>query len=57
MDKGKATDVADAMVAAVPADKAMDWATQVSLKLQKWVSARNKKDISLIRAGIVLPIL
>ncbi len=41
VDKGKATDAADVMVAAVPADKAVDWATQVSLKLQKWVSARN----------------
>ncbi len=41
MDEGKATDVADVTVAVVPAYKAMDWATQVSLKLQKWVSARN----------------
>ncbi len=29
MDEGKATDMADAIVAAVPADKAVDWATQV----------------------------
>jgi hypothetical protein len=41
VDKGKASNAADAMVAVVPADKAVDWATQVSLKLQKWVSARN----------------
>ncbi len=41
VDKGKVTDAADMMVAAVLADKAVEWATQVSLKLQKWVSARN----------------
>ncbi len=41
VDKGKVADAADAMVAVVPAVKAVDWATQVSLKLQKWVSARN----------------
>ncbi len=41
VDKGKVTDVVDTMVAVVPADKAVDWATQVSPKLQKWVSARN----------------
>jgi hypothetical protein len=41
MDEGEATNAVDTMVAAVPADKAVDWATQVSLKLQKWVSARN----------------
>ncbi len=32
MDKGKATDAADMMVVVVLADKAVDWATQVSLK-------------------------
>ncbi len=53
MDVGKATDAVDAMVAAVPAGKAMDWATQVSPKLHKWESARNKKDISLTTAGMV----
>ncbi len=41
VDKGKVTDAADGMVMAVLADKAVDRATQVSLKLQKWVSARN----------------
>jgi hypothetical protein len=41
VDKGMATDAADAMVVAILADKAVDWATQVSPKLQKWVSARN----------------
>ncbi len=41
VDEGKAVDAADTMVAAVPADKAVDRATQVSLKLPKWVSARN----------------
>ncbi len=41
VDEGKVTDGADGMVAEVLADKAMDWATQVSLKLPTWVSARN----------------
>ncbi len=41
VDEGKATDAADAMVAAVQADKALDRAIQVSLKLQKLASARN----------------
>jgi hypothetical protein len=41
VDEGEARVEANAMVPAVPADKAVDLATQVSLKLQKWVSARN----------------
>ncbi len=41
MDVGKVTDTVDAMVAVVPAGKAVDQATQVSPKLQKWDSARN----------------
>ncbi len=41
VDVGKTTDVADAMVVVVPAGKAVDQATQVSPKLQKWDFARN----------------
>ena len=41
VDVGKAMDAADAMVAVVPAGKAVDRATQVSPKLQKWDFARN----------------
>jgi hypothetical protein len=41
VNKGKVTNMADAMIGAVPADKAEDRATQVSLKLPKCVSARN----------------